>query len=151
MKLYKREGRSFVAINLEDNAGKYYQKDGSFTDHKDDNSIGFCIISSIKEDVIISLTDIGTDGCTFTFSEAKKALLNTNSVFTEIPKIHEIIIALTKYKSQCNIKSYHDYWCENMASATRAAGATGFGYAYSHAASLAYCVAGLRPVLRLKH
>lgn len=151
MKLYKREGRRFVAINLEDNAGKYYQKDGSFTDHKDDNSIGFCIISSIKEDVIISLTDIGTDGRTFTFSEAKKALLNTSSIFTEIPKIHEIIIVLTKYKSQCNVKNYHDYWCENMASAPYAADAVSYGYASYDPASRASYVAGLRPVLRLKH
>ena len=151
MKLYKREGRRFVAINLEDNAGKYYQKDGSFTDLKDDNSIGFCIISSIKEDVIISLTDIGTEGRTFTFSEAKKALLYTSSVFTEIPKIHEIMIPLTKYKSQCNIKNYHEYWCEDMASAACAARAGYYGIADTYAASGAWYVAGLRPVLRLKH
>lgn len=51
--LYKKDGKRFVEIV--NNEGKYYQEDGTFSDIRTPDSIGLCIISNMKEHVIMAL------------------------------------------------------------------------------------------------
>ena len=46
MKLYKRDGRRFVEI--QDVTGMFYQKDGTFQEKRDENSIGICVLQTYK-------------------------------------------------------------------------------------------------------
>lgn len=46
MKLYKRDGRRFVEI--QDVTGMFYQKDGTFQEKRDENSIGICMLQTCK-------------------------------------------------------------------------------------------------------
>lgn len=46
MKLYKRDGRRFVEI--QNVTGMFYQKDGTFQEKRDENSIGICVLQTYK-------------------------------------------------------------------------------------------------------
>lgn len=87
-KLYKRDGRRFVEIV--NNEGKYYQKDGTFSNVRTPDSIGLCIISNIKEHVIIALD------CDEVEQDGKYALDDC------IPSITELSIAYLKFRNKIN-------------------------------------------------
>lgn len=122
MKLYKREGRKFVAYELADNTGKYYQLDGTFSADKTEASIGLCISSSVTEDIIMYLKDGEFEGT--------------------IPAPTIMLKALLEFKQELNLFSYVYYKCIHpVASATIATFALNYGYAYGSTASYAYYVA----------
>lgn len=92
MKLYKREGRKFVACELIDNTGKYYQLDGTFSNCKTEESVGLCISSSVTEDIIMYLKD----------GEFKLGAIPTSTI---------MIIALLEFRQKLNLSSYTTYNC----------------------------------------
>ena len=93
MKLYKREGRRFVACKLIDNTGKYYQLDGTFSDYKTEESIGLCISSSVTEDIVMYLKD----------GESK--------FLGVIPTSTIMLKALLEYSQELNLSYYRYYKC----------------------------------------
>ena len=149
MKLYKREGRKFVPMQIEDRTGMFYQKDYTFTHHKDENTIGVCILSTIDHEVVMSLCDAGNRLFT------RIGALKTQGIipFDEIPTTSEMFIALHEYRESLDIETSHPYWCkndrfcnENMFTAY--AGRDGF--ACFNPASYTYSVGSLRLVKRFK-
>lgn len=85
-KLYKRDGRRFVEIV--NNEGKYYQKDGTFSDMRTLDSIGLCIISNMKEHVVIALS------CDEAEQDGRYALDDC------IPSITELSTAYLKFRDK---------------------------------------------------
>ena len=149
MKLYKREGRKFVPMQIEDRTGMFYQKDYTFAHHKDENTIGVCILSTIDHEVVMSLYD--AENCLLT---RRDALRTQGTIpFDEIPTASEMFIALHEYRESLDIKLNRPYWfkndrfCdENMSAAT----AYDAGYADNYPAPRTPYAAGLRLVKRFK-
>jgi hypothetical protein len=133
MKLYKREGRRFVACELIDNIGKYYQLDGTFSDYKTEASIGLCISSSVTEDIVMYLKD----------GEFKLGTIPTSIIMLK---------ALLEFRQELNLSYYTYYKCINpVNSAAHAAYAYASGLAYYGAASGAYFVAALtRQIIKVR-
>lgn len=86
-------------MNRKDHLEKYYQKNGRFQNKKDKNSIGFCVISNYKEDIVISLTEKE-----ISFEEALKA--------KNLPDPIIFMQACAKYKNALDIidNCYLRYW-----------------------------------------
>lgn len=133
MKLYKREGRRFVACELIDNTGKYYQSDGTFSDYKTEASIGLCISSSVTEDIVMYLKD----------GEFETGVIPTSTI---------MIKALLEFRQELNLSSYVYYKCINPADSTSyAAFAHYTGYACNFTASLAYWVdVNIRQIIKVR-
>jgi len=93
-KLYKRDGRRFVQI--EDHLGMFYQEDRTFTKEKTEKSIGLCIISDFKKDVVMELED---KLCTYSKTDANN-----------IPYQIELLSALA-FNKILKLSSYRDYFC----------------------------------------
>lgn len=149
MKLYKREGRKFVPLQIENRTGMFYQKDYTFAHDKDENTIGVCILSTIEHDVVMSLYDAENRLLT------RRDALRTQGIipFDEIPTTSEMFIALQEHRKSLNIELYHPYWCKNdrFCNENMFAALTGsHGNTSCDPASSAYFVAGLRPVVRFK-
>lgn len=80
----------------EDHEGMYYQKDGTFQKERNAESIGFCIISNYKEDVIMSLGE---------------ELVEYKSLDkTSLPSYLEMITAFSKFKEQLYLDILNSYW-----------------------------------------
>jgi len=133
MKLYKREGRRFVACELVDNTGKYYQSDGTFSDYKTEASIGLCILSSVTEDIVMYLKD----------GEFELGIIPTSTI---------MIKALLEFRQKLNLSYYTYYKCIHpVNSATGAAYAYNYGGARLLPASGAACVAALtRQIIKVR-
>lgn len=149
IKLYKREGRRFVPMQIEDRTGMFYQKDSTFTHNKDENTIGLCILSTIEHDVVMSLCDVENRLLT------RKDVLRIQGTasFNKIPTTSEMFIALHEYRESLNIKAYRSYWCKNdrFCNENMFAASTGlWGGVCLSAAPYAAFIAGLRPVMRFK-
>lgn len=93
-KLYKRDGRRFVQI--EDHLGMFYQEDGTFTKEKTEKSVGLCIISDFKKDVVMELED---KRCTYDETDANN-----------IPYQIEFLTALA-FNKILKLLSCMDYFC----------------------------------------
>lgn len=120
MKLYKREGRRFVAYELADNTEKYYQSDGTFSDCKTEESIGLCISSSVTEDIVMYLKD----------GEFKSGVIPTSAIMFK---------ALLEFRQELNLLLDTYYECiDPITSATLAAFAYDPGTISHNAASYAY-------------
>lgn len=62
MKLYKRDGRRFVEV--QDVTGMFFQKDGSFTKTKNEDTIGVCVLQTASVRKVVLLETIyGTWHC----------------------------------------------------------------------------------------
>lgn len=133
MKLYKREGRRFVACELVDNTGKYYQSDGTFYDYKTEASIGLCISSSVTEDIIMYLKD----------GEFELGAIPTSTIMLK---------ALIEFRQKLNLSFYTDYKCvDSVTSATFAAFTYGGGLAGHDPASAAtYVAARTRQIIKIR-
>lgn len=112
-KYYKREGRRFVPVELPqtlkiatNNVGKYYQNDGTFAAERNKDSIGFCILSSPTQHVVMALTDCDGIG---THSKAVKKVKNHFNGKGRIPTIDEMLEAFTNFWKQLNLKNYVYY------------------------------------------
>ena len=146
MNLYKREGRRFVKTTICDNAGKYYQKDGSFVEKCTKDSIGLCIMSTTKEHVVMSLKTFYRGN----FEYINTKLKNEFNGNAELPKLHELITALILFRKQLNVYYYEDIWAINqVASATHAANADCASITYYGTTSGARFIAGLRSIVRI--
>ena len=148
MKYYKREGRRFVQINVSrpvNNAGMYYNSNGTFTLEPTDKTIGLCIVSYAHEHVVMSIKTL-IHNCAY--EHAKEVVESAFDGKGEIPQVQEMLTALALYKNQLQLKSYKIYWC-NINYATHAARALGAGFASYHPASAAAFVAALRPIVRI--
>ena len=102
-KYYIREGRRFVQTSipiLKDHEGMFYNSDNSFSDKQKENSIGVCIMSKRKEDIIMLLRD-------------GKPTLN-NDWWYRLPEFDELVHAFTEYKSLLNLKTRHCYKIKNQ-------------------------------------
>lgn len=120
MKLYKREGRRFVACELVDNTGKYYQLDGTFSNCKTEESVGLCILSTVSEDIVIYLKD----------GEFKLGVIPTAAIMLK---------ALLEFRQELNLSSYTFYVCTNPAGdSTLIASAGDNGYVDYYTASYVY-------------
>ena len=106
MNLYKREGRRFVKTTICDNAGKYYQKDGSFVEKCTKDSIGLCIMSTTKEHVVMSLKTFYRGN----FEYINTKLKNEFNGNAELPKLQELMIALILFKEELNIGDWENIW-----------------------------------------
>lgn len=86
-------------MNRKDHLGKYYQKNGRFQEKRDKNSIGFCVISNYREDVVISLTEKE-----ISFEEAMKA--------KNLPDPIILLYALYTYGNMLNtdLTKCKSYW-----------------------------------------
>lgn len=148
MKYYKREGRRFVQINVPqpvNNAGTYYNSNGTFTLEPTDKTIGFCIVSYAHEHVVMSIKTLIHD-CVYEYAEEV-----VDSAFDgkgEIPELQEMLIALILYKSQLQLNSYEDYWCR-IDITPYAAIARAHGRVHAITASIDRYVAALRPIIRI--
>ena len=89
-KLYKRDGERFVEID--NNEGKYYQKDGTFSDIRTLDSIGLCIISNQKEHVIMALDCDEVEQC------------GEGALDDCIPSTIELSIAYLKFSDKIEFK-----------------------------------------------
>lgn len=117
-KLYERDGRRFVQI--EDHLGMFYQEDGTFTKEKTEKSVGLCIISDFKKDVVMELEDK-----LYTCDET-----NANN----IPYQVEFLAALA-FRDILKLSSYKNYFCMLLGGAACGwfcFGALVSGSAYAH-------------------
>lgn len=133
MKLYKREGRRFVACELVDNTGKYYQSDGTFSDYKTEASIGLCISSSVTEDIIMYLKD----------GEFELGVIPTSTIMLK---------ALIEFRQKLNLSHRTYYKCINpINSAAYAAVALAIGIADVNPASAARAINALtRQIIKVR-
>lgn len=148
-KYYKREGRRFVQVDLSqsvDNAGKYYQQDGTFVSERTKDSIGLCIISYATHHVVMYLNEINGG---FTHSEALVAAKNYFSGKGELPQVNELLTALIYYKEKLGLVTWCDYRALNV-SASYAARVDHDGYANTYAALATSYITALRPIVRVK-
>ena len=82
----------------EDHLGMFYQSNGEFVQKKDDKTIGVCIISNYREDVIMSLEEKE-----ITYEEASKE--------KQLPTYTEMIIAYTNYPRTLGFnRGINYYW-----------------------------------------
>lgn len=112
-KYYKREGRRFVQVELPqspvittNNAGKYYQSDGTFVNERNKDSIGLCIISTNAGHVIMTLEDCPGN---YTHEEAIEEVKRYFNGKGEIPNMLELIIAFFAYKEKLNLTMFKPY------------------------------------------
>ena len=133
MKLYKREGRRFVACELVDNTGKYYQPDGTFSNYQTEASIGLCISSSVTEDIVMYLKD----------GEFELGTIPTSTIMLK---------ALLEFRQKLNLPYYTYYKCiDPVNSAACAAIARYGGVASRNAALYSSCVAALtRQIIKVR-
>lgn len=131
MKLYKREGRRFVACEPVNNTGKYYQSDGTFSDYKTEASIGLCISSSVTEDIVMYLKDGEFEGT--------------------IPTSTIMLKALLEFRHELSLFPYTYYRCiDPVNSGSYAANADNRGIARAYAASHAdYVAASTRQIIKV--
>ena len=147
MNLYKREGRRFVKTTICDNAGKYYQKDGSFVEERTNDSIGLCIMSTTKEHVVMSLKTFYRGN----FEYINTKLKNEFNGNAELPKLHELITALILFREQLKIYHHEDIWAINqVTSAAYAVYAGNNGFANGSIESNVGYIAGLRSIVRIQ-
>ncbi|WP_279148464.1 hypothetical protein [Segatella bryantii] len=153
MKLYKREGRRFVPMQIEDRTGMFYQKDRTFARYKDENTIGVCILSTIEHDVVMSLYDSGEFNLTKDKVKSKLQKMQGITLLNEMPTTSEMFIALHKHQKSLNIDTYRKYWCKNDRFDVEN---IFFAVLYDHRNAHIYVasridVAEIRPVMRIKH
>ncbi len=79
-----------------DHEGMYYQQDSTFQKEKDDKSVGFCIISNYKEDIIMSLI-----GEPIEYEDLDKS---------DLPLYLELIVAFNKFKEELDLHFLNSYW-----------------------------------------
>ena len=80
----------------EDHEGMYYQQDGTFQKEINGKSIGLCIISNYKEDVIMSFGEKLVD-----YKDINKK---------DLPSYLEMITAIGKFKIELILSPYKSYW-----------------------------------------
>lgn len=148
-KLYKREGRRFVQVDIPticDNSGKYYQKDGTFSWVRTEDSIGLCIMSTPKEHVVMHLKSI----CRGTFDVIEHMASKTFNNTGELPQLHEAIIALIKFRTKLNINIWEYIWAINQTTAKPTiVAANQFGHIDAVPIFNTSCIAGLRQIKRI--
>jgi len=160
-KYYKREGRRFVQVELPqmptvttNNAGKYYQSDGTFVNERTKDSIGLCIISLSTGHVVMALKDCNGG---YTHNEAVKEVKKHFNGKGEIPDVNEMLQALISYKKELGLEHCVDYRAIHFDSDTTCAASVGAGYKLTGSAG--YFVATnissswpirLRPIVRIK-
>lgn len=112
-KYYKREGRRFVQVELpqtftlrSNNAGKYYQSDGTFVNERTKDSIGLCIISLPTGHVVMTLKDCEGE---YTHDEAVEEIKKHFNGKGEIPNVNEMLEAIISYKKELGFEYYNDY------------------------------------------
>ena len=150
MKYYRREGRRFVQTDVPqpvNNAGKYYQKDGSFSNECTSDSIGLCIVSYATHHVVMYLHEIAG---TYTHDEAVEEAKKFFSGKGEVPQLNDLLTAFIYYKKQLNISTLKDYRAIGPISASYAAFANHAGTAGYDPAWNTRFVAALRPVVNIK-
>ena len=144
-KLYKREGRRFVQVDIPticDNSGKYYQKDGTFSSVRTEDSIGLCIMSTPSEHVVMHLKTV----CKGTFDVIEHMASKTFNNTGEIPQLYELMIALIKFRILLNIDYWENIWAINPKTIVFA---DVYDLAHHNPALRASCIAGLRPIKRI--
>lgn len=149
MKIYKREGRRFVQTTISqpvDNAGKYYQKDGTFSDIRTEESIGLCIVSYATHHVVMWLDEINGS---FTHKEAIKVAKNYFNGKGEVPQLDDLLRAIVCYREKLNFTKWRDYRAI-LASNHFAAYASSCGFANGYATSYAAADGALRPIVNIK-
>lgn len=112
-KYYKREGRRFVQVEppqmptiTTNNAGKYYQSDGTFVNKRTKDSIGLCIISLNTGHVVMALKDCAGK---YTHCEAVEEVKKHFNGKGEIPDVNEMLEAIISYKKELSLEYYVDY------------------------------------------
>lgn len=108
-KYYKREGRRFVPVELPqtltiatNNVGKYYQSDGTFAAERNKDSIGFCILSSPTQHVVMALKDCES---WYDYDEAVKEVKNHFDGKGRIPTTDEMLRAFTNFWKELGLKN----------------------------------------------
>ncbi len=163
-KYYKREGRRFVQVELlqtptitTNNAGKYYQSDGTFVNERTKDSIGLCIISLSTGHVVMALEDCAGE---YTHDEAIDEVKKHFNGKGEIPEVNEMLTAMISYKKALGLEYYVDYRAVCFGSLTANVHYTGTTtdhtprtgyYVGAHIGSswMSYCIR-LRPIVRIK-
>lgn len=162
-KYYKREGRRFVQVELPqsptittNNAGKYYQSDGTFVNERTKDSIGLCIISLNTGHVVMALKDCAGK---YTHNEAVEEVKKHFNGKGEIPDVNEMLEAIISYKKELGLEYYTDYRAVPFGSgASSALAVLRFAYVYNAPSyASANCGSGwmnyrmrLRPIVRVK-
>lgn len=162
-KYYKREGRRFVQVELPqsptittNNAGKYYQSDGTFVNKRTKDSIGLCIISLNTGHVVMALKDCAGK---YTHNEAVEEVKKHFNGKGEIPDVNEILEAIISYKKELGLEYYTDYRAVPFGDTANAATAVLRYAAVYYAPSGASTFLGsgwmnyrmrLRPIVRVK-
>ena len=95
-KRQEKRSKKIKTLSTEDHEGMYYQQDGTFSKTKNADSVGLCIISNYKEDVIMSLKEELID---------HKDLNKTN-----LPSYLEMIVAFNKFREELNLSYLNRYW-----------------------------------------
>lgn len=102
-KYYIRNGRKFERIEYHE--GMYYQENGTFQEKRDECSIGLCIISDFKQDVIMTFESVE---CTYVDVLKEEKLL---------PMYIELFIAINKYNTELNLVAEGNikkYWIRTV-------------------------------------
>lgn len=147
MKVYKREGRRFVQTTIPqpvDNAGKYYQKDGTFGDIRTKESIGLCIVSYATHHVVMWLDEVNG---IFTPREAIKEAKNYFNGKGEVPQLNDLLKALICYRKELNFTEWKSY---RASIASLAAVTYDYGYGSYATVSGAHFAVALRPIVNIK-
>lgn len=88
MKYYIRKGRRFVEV--ESKVGMYYNKDGTFTSTKFEDSIGICVIDDFKKIVVASICKAPFE---MNWDNANKFCKTISGGRWHLPSLEELLIA----------------------------------------------------------